>query len=43
MHVQMKFRKFEKMHILWNNFIKCAQIFFKPSEQMFYPDKSNEG
>ena len=33
-----------KLHILWHNFIKCAQIFFKPSEQtFFYPDKSNEG
>ena len=33
-----------KLHVLWNNLIKCAQIFFKPSEQMFfYPDDSNEG
>ena len=33
-----------KLHILWHNFIKCAQIFFKPSEQtFFYPDNSNEG
>ena len=33
-----------KLHILWHNFIKCAQIFFKPSEQMLlYPDDSNEG
>ena len=33
-----------KLHVLWNNLIKCAQIFFKPSEQtFFYPDDSNEG
>ena len=25
-----------KLHILWNNFIKCARIFCKPSEQMFF-------
>ena len=33
-----------KLHILWHNFIKYAQIFLKPSEQtFFYPDNSNEG
>ena len=25
-----------KLHILWHNFIKCARIFFKPSEQTFF-------
>ena len=25
-----------KLHILWHNFIKCAWIFFKPSEQTFF-------